>query len=56
MDGIVSSGWGVVVVFITAMQTAARQVVFSSRERWEGEEQHRHNPVFPLSLASPTDD
>jgi hypothetical protein len=48
MDGIVSSGWGVVVVFITAMQTAARQVVFSSRERWEGEEQQPTQPGVPF--------
>lgn len=40
----VGSGWGVVVVCITAMQTAATQVVFSSLQRWEKIEQHRHNP------------
>lgn len=46
MAGVVSSGWGVVVVFITAMQTAARPVVFSALKRWE-KEQHRHM-VFPF--------
>jgi hypothetical protein len=40
MGGLVSSGWGVVVAFITAMQTAARPVVSVSLKRWE-KEQHR---------------
>ena len=50
MDGFVSSGWGVAVAFITALQAAARPAgrFLVAEEVGERVEQHRHKMLSPF--------